>query len=97
MDGQRSARIASFSHGSNSLRLLGFKQLPDSFDITSTAEGPTPSVKVHPPNPNPGGPGVYVNVEVEFAYRRLPPPSSKSSNIHFLLHLTLGVSGIALL
>lgn len=71
------------------MRLLGFKYLPDDFDITST-EGVRAGAGVREGEEE-GGEGRYVNLEVEFAYRRLPPPANKAENAHFLIYLGLGV------
>lgn len=77
------------------MRLLGFKYLPDDFDITST-EGVRAGAGVREGEEE-DGEGRYVNLEVEFAYRRLPPPANKAQNAHFLIYLGLGVVSLSIL
>ncbi|KAM0748362.1 hypothetical protein T439DRAFT_358908 [Meredithblackwellia eburnea MCA 4105] len=93
----RTARISSFEQGVHPLRLLSFKLLPDDFDITEpTGVRRKSQTSDHVSGREEEGgddPGTYVNLEVEFAYRRLPPPHPKESNMHFLLHLGIGVKG----
>lgn len=104
----RTVRIPSLEQGTNSIRLLNIKALPDDMNITENA-GPKNKVYDFTNDPQASDrlrslswgmtetdePGRWKNFEVEFAYRRLPPPADRSANTHFLLYLGVGVKKVA--
>ncbi|KAM0787324.1 hypothetical protein ACM66B_007097 [Microbotryomycetes sp. NB124-2] len=94
----RSVRITSIEHGTNSIRLLGLRHLPEDMDIAvpldeGTKKRPTkqdPQMAIPDPEKDEGL-GKFINLECTFAYRRIPKPATKSTNAHFIVHLGLGV------
>lgn len=69
--------------GSNPFRIVSLRILPEDEPIC----GELPAV--------PEEPGDYINLEVDFSFRRLPPPASKSANLHFLIYLGVGLKKLA--
>lgn len=104
----RTVRIPSIEQGTNPIRLLNIKALPDDTNITQTS-GKENKVYDFTADPHASErlrslswgmtehdePGRWKNVEVEFAYRRLPPPADRAVNTHFLLYLGIGVKKVA--
>ncbi|KAF7976893.1 hypothetical protein HWV62_5444 [Athelia sp. TMB] len=71
----RTVRIEDHVLGSNPMRIHSVHVLPDSVEI--------------------GGAGLaeegnFISLEVEFSYRRLPPPTAKGSNAHFIAYFGTG-------
>ncbi|ORY73645.1 hypothetical protein BCR35DRAFT_307105 [Leucosporidium creatinivorum] len=94
----RTVRVSSVEQGTNSMRILGLRHLPDDMDIAATAsegekpsEDPTGAQIPLAKEAETSDPGKFINVEATFAYRRLPPPASKGANAHFIVHMGFGV------
>lgn len=101
-DSQRTVRVSGVEQGTNALRLLGLRHLPDDIDITSISTLADPKEKQNGSRKDEAqvplckeaetaDPGKFINVEARFAYRRLPPPVTKGANAHFLVHMGFGV------